>query len=659
MKSQSYQKKFTVCPRDCYDTCALEVTVSQSGNGISVKGDSRNPITRGFTCPRGISDLKRIHQNRIGRPFRRIHDAYVEKEWDPILNTVCDALRDVLCRYGPESVLYLDFAGNMGILSGIFPERLWNALGATRTDHSLCSASGHAGINLHYGSSHGVFPEDLLTRKLIIFWGFNAAVSSPHLWSLAVRARKLNGAKIIAVDPRKSLTAMHADLHINLYPESDIVLAYGLMNYLIGHDLIDIQFIEQWTNGFEQLKAESQDWALERVGHLTGVSSEMLIRFGKDLGSKSPSLFLIGLGLQKCDFGADKVRAVSLIPALLGNHRGFIYSNSSAFTLDSSIISGRAFSRIPQQVVSQVALSDDVKKGRFKFIFVNCMNPALTLPNQNDFREGISRNDVFLVVHDTHWTRTCEMADVVLPAASYLEKEDLVIPWCHPYIRLSQKALPEYQESKTEIWVMREISRKLNLTEPWLYEDPWKVIRLVLKDAVDETDIETLWTSEKMIRLKCRSEKYFPTPSGKIEFYSFMALNQGLDPLPRHSPSSDYRGAYFTLLTSAVSKFTNTQFQEVFGPIPAIVMMNPIDAEVLDVKENQVVMLVNPMARIMVKAVISDSVPSGVLWSPRQSEDIKGIPQNAMIRSLPQRIGGGPRFNSTHVKVFKPLSIGR
>ncbi|MEW5910595.1 MAG: molybdopterin-dependent oxidoreductase, partial [Thermodesulfobacteriota bacterium] len=561
--------------------------------------------------------------------------------------------RNTLNNDGPEAVLYLDFAGNMGLLSGAFPERIWNCIGATRTDHSLCSASGHAGINLHYGSSYGTFPEEIASQKLIIFWGFNAAASSPHLWSLAVKARKENGAGIIVVDPRKSLTAEHADLHIQLYPESDIALAYGLMNHLIENQYTDIRFIEKWTRGFDRLKAEAKEWNPTRVSGSTGISSKLLSRFGDDLGSRNPSVFLIGLGLQKCDFGADKARAVSLIPALLGNHRGFFYSSDSAFSIDRPLISGRTYCKFPQRITSQVGLADDIKKGKFKFIYVNCMNPAVTLPNQNAFREGISRDDLFVVVHDTHWTRTAKMADVVLPASSYLEKEDLVIPWCHPYIRLSRKIFPEFEESRTEIWVMREMAGRLGLTDSWLYEDPWESIQKGLRESIEEKDFEKIWASEEMVRLKSKPREYYPTPSGKIEFYSFTALQQGLDPLPGYPPPPDRQDGYFTLLTSAVSKYTNTQFQDLFGPIPAIVLMNPVDARFLNVNESDLVSLSNPIGEIKVNVVISDSVLSGVLWSPRQSEDCEGTPQNALIRSLPQRVGGGPRFNSTRVQVSK------
>ena len=173
----------TVCPRDCYDSCHLIAEFSDDEHRPKLKGDSSNPITQGFTCPRGAKDLDRTFSSqRVRFPYIRDKqqpDKFGKKcTWDEALQLVSDKLKDTLLITGAEAILHLEYAGNMGLLTEYFPHRIWNNLGASKTDNSICSKSGHDALALHYGSSHGIQPEDLINQKLIIFWGFNAAVSS-------------------------------------------------------------------------------------------------------------------------------------------------------------------------------------------------------------------------------------------------------------------------------------------------------------------------------------------------------------------------------------------------------------------------------------------------------------------------------------------------
>ena len=639
----------TVCARDCYDTCALIVTVEESERVLSVKGDPENPVTQGFTCPRGAKDHERLYKNRVEAPFLRRGDHFEQVDWEEGLSIVSQKLAEVLAKHGPEAVLYLDYAGNQGLLTGAFPQRLWNAIGATQTDWALCSKSGHKALALHYGDSYGIMPTELLSMDLIVFWGFNAAVSSPHMWSLATKARKSRGAQIVTIDPRESRTAKNANLWIRPRPGSDVALAYGSINHLICRGYVDLKFIEEWTSGFARLREKTSEWTADKVERVTGVAWRYVEQLGEAYGNSKPSATMIGIGLQKCDQGADQVRAVSFIPALLGMHRGFFYSNS--FAIDGPPIAGHTLTDRTPRVVEQVACADLVKDGEFKFIYVSCMNPCLTLPNQHALRKGISRQDVFVVVHETHWTKTAQYADVVLPAPTYLEKEDLVIPWSHNYVRCSRRAVHPVTDSRSETWVMREIAKRLGLTEDWLYEDAWGAIKSALENGLEGGSFDSLESGE-VLALKTKPRDNYPTPSGKIEFYSSKAAKMGLSPLPTQTPlNAENEG--FILLTSATPKYTSTQFQEVYGPIPAVVAMNTRDAERLGIEDGHPITLANARGQVRMKVTVSDTVPVGVVWSPRQSEGLAGEPQNCLMSSAPQEIGSGPRFNSTIVRITR------
>jgi len=198
---------------------------------------------------------------------------------------------------------------------------------------------------------------------------------------------------------------------------------------------------------------------------------------------------------------------------------------------------------------------------------------------------------------------------------------------------------------------MREIAQRLRLTEEWLYEDPWIAVEHALEDAFEEGDYQSLRSGEMLtLRMKPRSD--YPTPSGKIEFCSSEAAALGFDPLPVQAPL-DVEEGRLVLLTSATPKYTSTQFQEVYGPIPALLSVSPGDAERLGIAEGDVVTVANERGRVQMKATVSDTVREGVLWAPRQSEGLAGEPLNCLMSSEPQEIGSGPRFNATTVTVTR------
>lgn len=641
----------TVCTRDCYDSCGLIVKIDDSGKILSVRGDPDHPITRGLTCPRAAKDHERVYKNRVKAPALREGNAFRRITWDKALEILSERIGRVLDTHGPEALLYLAYAGNMGLLTELYPQRLWHALGATRTDYALCSESGHRGLSLHYGHTYGIMPEELLRMDLIVFWGFNAAVSAPHIWSLAREAARKRETRIAVIDPIRTKTVEGANLWIRPSPGSDVALAYGIMNHLMGNDRLDHAFIGKWTQGYDALKHEIRNWPPERVEAHTGVTGGHVEALAKAYDRHKPSATMIGIGLQKRDEGADQVRAVSLIPALLGRHRGFFYGNGEAFNVDKALLKGALQAGTRSRIVQQVALADLVAQGTFKLIYVSTMNPAVTLPNQNAFRAGLSRDDVFMAVHETHWSKTAGLADLVLPAPTFLEKDDVVVPYGHGYARLAKKALAPVTDSRTETRVMQELSRRLGLKDDRLFEDPWKAVRRATEDALEEGDVEALLSGE-LVRLRRKPVNLYGTPSGKIEFYSSRAEKAGLNPLPAQG-RGDVRDGEFCYLAGATPRYTHTQFQEVYGDIPPQVHINARDAEGRGIRNGDRVLLSNGRGKVSMEAVISDGIPPGILWSPRQFEDLDGNPHNALTNSTPQRIGSGPTFNSTRVVLSK------
>ena len=201
---------------------------------------------------------------------------------------------------------------------------------------------------------------------------------------------------------------------------------------------------------------------------------------------------------------------------------------------------------------------------------------------------------------------------------------------------------------------MQELARRLGLTQEWLYEDPWEVVEQALQGAFRDGSSpnrcgDFSWQdlrAGQRLYLKSKPREHYPTPSGKIEFDSTLARELGFPPLPVQAQLPQRQQDEFIFLNSASARYTSSQFQEVYGPIPAIVVVNPRDAQRLGIGEGDAVLVTTDLAEAQAKASVSDAVPEGTVWSPRQWAG-----QNAMLSSRPQEIGHGPRFNSTRVKI--------
>ena len=641
----------TQCARDCSDACFMDVEVVD-GRIVSVTGGRDNPVTNGFVCPRGMGDPRRVYsEGRVLYP--RLRDGpkpggkFVKASWDDALGEVTLRLKETLEEHGPGRVLLLDYSGNSALVTSGFAMRLWSALGITHTDHSICSHSGHEALKLHYGLSYGVDAETIPGKRSITLWGHNARVSSAHQWAMVMKA-KARGAKIAVVDSRRSESAEAADLWVSPRPGTDVALAYGVARCLTEGGYVDGQFISGWTTGYDAYREEALKWTPERVESTTGVAWAEVEELARLMAEGQPGSVMMGIGFQKSAQGAEAIRAVSLLPTLLGQHRGFYYTNSRSRFIDYGILSGEKQSGGGWGTVSQTGLGAILSRGEFKFVYVVGMNPAVTLPNGAAVRGGLGRGDVYVVVHDTHMTETCEYADVVLPAPTFLEKEDVSMADCHLYTRLSNRCVEPLGESRSEVWVMREMATRLGRVEPWLFEEPREALAKALGDAFVDGSPEDLFRGRDL-RWRERSHGEYQTPSGKVEFYSTIA-KEPVTPLPRQLPVEEDDGS-FTLLNSALPQWTHSQFRDVYGAIPLVVWVNAEDAERLGIVDGDAVTLSNGGGEIEVRASVGDRVKPGVLWSPRPLIDGRGRTQNALVSGVPQVIGGGPRYNSARVKI--------
>ncbi|MEB3825132.1 MAG: molybdopterin-dependent oxidoreductase [Desulfurococcales archaeon] len=602
------------------------------------------------SCPRSVGDFKRARSDqRVDGAYRaRVKGSrsFERIPLDEAVGLLVDRLKHVVSRYGARSVLFVDYAGNRGLLTRVLPARFWRLLGASLVMHNLCDYSGLKALRLHYGSSYGRLPRDVLESRLIVYWGVNTAVSSIHSFQLALRARREAGAVIVNVDPRVSETARASDLHLRPKPGSDGYLALGVANYIIENGLYDREFVAKYTRGFSEFAAYASRFTLDVVSSVTGVDSRLIEEFASMYASLKPSIIHIGYGLQRRYGGGEIVRAIALLPALVGVHRGFYYSNTDGLPVDVDRLSGPT----PRIVIPQSMLGEYISAGRAKLVFIHLTNPAATYPDAGKVRQGLLRDDVFVVVHETHWSDTALYADLVIPAPTYLEKEDFVYGYWHNYIIHNEKIVKPGFETITELELVRRISAGIGIDDSLLDSDPWDIVSSLIGEKLAGE-----LKGKGYAALPYRSYSEYQTPSGMIEFYSTRAVEEGFNPLPQPGQALPDTGYSLILLSGAHPLYTHSQFEDVYGPIPPVVMISPEDAEERGISSGDVVRVYNERGSILMKARVSGSLPRGVVFVYRSASTLDGGRVNVLSDPGLDSFGGSV-INSTRVEVERHAS---
>jgi len=636
---------FVGCPRDCYDTCRLRVVV-EGGRLKSVAG-ADDEVTQGVTCPRAAKDVERVYSSlRVFYPAVNTGFGFRRVDWDSALELLTSRLLEVIERWGPEKVLFLEYAGNRGVLTRYASRRLWNYLGVTQTDGSICDANGDKALRLVYGSTYGVFPHEIENLSMVIAWGFNVAVSALHLWRRILGVKERGGI-IYTVDVRLTETARLSNKFIKVRPGSDGYLALGIAKYLVDHDLVDRDFIERYTYGFNELVKHLENYSLDVVERVTGVPKEVIAEFAEDLANHKPFAILIGYGLQRRRSGGEIVRSIAIIPALLGIHRGFYYSNTDGLPINLAGVTGADRWR-PKKVVSMERVAEEVYRGEYKFIYIHLHNPAATLPNSHKFIEGVKKDDVFVVVHETHWSDTARVADLVLPAPTFFEKLDAVFSYSHNVVYLNKPVIDPLGEALGEYQLMCEITKRI-AREAYneICLDPFEILRIAFGDEILEKLIEQGYAV-----LEPKPKDVYQTPTGRIEFYSTQAVKEGLPPLPTPPPGEEIGENEFILITSAHIKYIHTQFEEVYGGVPAELHISPEDAEKLGILDGDIVEVFNEKASFIARAVIDKGLQRGVLWMPRHARSINLLRVSTLMSDDVDAYGGAT-LNSTRVRIRK------
>ena len=631
---------FTVCMRDCYDTCSI---ISEFKDGrLTVRGNPQHPVTAGFLCPKGALLPKWFHsKDRLKSPLIRTGERgsgeFREVSWKEAVKLVADKLRETIEHYGSESVLVYQYAGDRGVVNYAFPLRLFHYLNTATLDYGICDRAGQEALKDVYGTAVGLDPEELGNQGLIVYWGLNAFWTNLHGFMLA----KKNNLEVWTVDVVRTETAKRSDRFFQVRPDTDVLLALGVAKVLLEEDLYDKAFVRENVYGFEEFKNYVKALSLDYVSTETGLGADEIEEFARGFAEKR-GVIHIGYGFQRSLAGGEAVRAIALLPALVGHRFGFIYDMK---TIDKSYAEGAFLRSKPAKRIPQMKLAEYIERGEVKFLYVYNSNPLASLPNQNRLRKALVESDVFVVTHDIFLTDTALYSDAVLPANTFFERLDIADSYYHRYVALNEPVARLYGKSNSE--VTRLLASALGIDSPYLHESDEEVIRKVLE--VNGLSWEEL-KEKGFVKVPERPRRW-ETPSGKIEFYSQRALKRGLSPLPEYRK---FEGRYPLRLLTPTHRMTITsQYHNTYGMIDPNLYINPADAERREIKDGDAVEVFNDYGRIRTRAKLSEDVPKGVVLLYKAFW-VKLLGWNANFLTADETVegyGNGSAYHSTWVDV--------
>jgi anaerobic selenocysteine-containing dehydrogenase len=523
--------------------------------------------------------------------------------------------------------------------------RFFNRLGATEVDpDTICNKAGHVALDYVYGTSlDGFDPRTARDAACILVWGANPSASAPHQHEQWLPE---SPGRVIVVDPVRTPTARAADLHLQPFPGSDAALAFALLGSIHRKGLCDRELVARCTIGFDELEPLLGDCTPAWGERVTGVPAE-LIEEAARLYAAGPSLLWIGQGFQRQPRGGNAVRAVALLPAVTGNlgkpGTGLLYLNGTANRgIDEDYLTATELATAAPAPISHMDLAARLEDhDRARALLCWNINIAASNPDQARLRRALAREDLFTVVIDLFATDTADFADVVLPAASFLECDDLVVSYFHQSLSAQVKATEPLGSALPNSEIFRRLAAAMGYDEPPLHETDREVIDEVLRRADAVVDFAqlaargTVWISaEPRVQF---GDLRFPTPSGRVEIASASAEADGQPrvPVPFADPRPD-RGR-LRLLTPASPWILNDSFAndpKIARRIgAATVAMHPDDAAERGLREGDEAVLESAVGALTLAVTVSDDLPRGVLYSPKGRWP-KRAPEHANVNAL-------------------------
>jgi anaerobic selenocysteine-containing dehydrogenase len=671
------------CPHDCPDTCAMLVTTElRAGKRVAVEiaGDPAHPTTDGKLCTKVARYLERVyHPDRLLYPQKRVgpkgRGQFARVSWDEALADIAQRLQRIAAVDAQRIVPY-SYAGTMGLVQGeAMAQRFFHKLGASFLDRTICAQAGAEALNYTLGSRVGTDVEQFQNAKLILLWGTNAVTSNLHLWSRAQEAKR-RGAKLIAIDPYRSLTAEKCHEHIALLPGTDAALALGLMHVMARERWLDEDYIRRYTLGADALLERARELTPQRVAEICGITAAEVEGLAHDYVHLKPAAIRLNYGMQRARGGGNAVRAIACLPALAGHWRdaagGVLLSTSGEFRTNNQslnrpdLLAGREPRTINMSTIGRDLAQADPP---IEALIVYNSNPVAVAPESRSVAAGFAREDLFTVVLEQFQTDTADYADYLLPATTQLEHLDVHKSYGHLYMLANNPAIAPLGEALPNSEIFRRLAAKMGFAEPCFRESDDEIAARAFTDPGFDWQAlkKTGW--HRLDRPKTYApfaEGNFRTKSGKCEIYSAELAELGLDPLPGYVPphevaDTELAARYpLAMISPPARNFLNSTFVNVKSLRPAEgepqLEIHPRDAAARGIVDGATVRVFNDRGSLALKACVTERTRPGVVvalsvWWKKLARDGKNA--NELTSQVLTDIGRAPTFYDCRVEVAR------
>ncbi|RRY06132.1 molybdopterin oxidoreductase family protein [Brucella anthropi] len=693
------KKGHSACPHDCPSTCALDVEILDERTIGRVRGAKDNSYTAGVICAKVARYAERVHHpDRLKHPLVRAGakgaGQWKEASWEAALDLIAERFLKAEHEFGSESVWPYYYAGTMGLVQRDSINRLRFAKRYSNQFDSFCTNMAWTGYFAGTGSLTGPDPREMAKADVVVIWGTNAAATQVNVMTHAVRARKERGAKIVVIDVYANATVRQADMGIVLKPGTDGAFACAVMHVLFRDGLADWDYLERYTDDPKGLEAHLQTRTPEWAAAITGLSVEEIEAFAHLVGKTKRTYFRLGYGFTRQRNGAVNMHAACSIACVTGaflyEGGGAFHSNSGIFKMDKREIEGRAMQDVGLRFLDQSKIGR-ILTGDSEALYggppvmamlIQNTNPMNVTPEQRLVRKGFAREDLFVAVHEQFMTDTAKMADVVLPATTFLEHDDIYRGGGQQHVVLGPKLIEPLADARPNIFVINELAKRLgvgdlpgfDLDERTLIDNMNANSDLPQFDELKEkrfVDLQPPFEEAHYINgFKWPDGKFrfrpdwtgSPSPNKPPEVMGLQGPFQSIPEFPDHWEVIETADAEhpFRMTTSPAHNFLNSTFAEtptsLAKEIRPELLIHPDDAAELGIENGERIEIGNHRGELVLHAVLRAGQKRGVVVSegifPNSTFE-RGEGINILIGAEPAAPYGGLAVHDTKIWIRK------